>query len=689
MKAKHFLLVALALMAGCTKPGDDGNKPTPVDPSQDVAVTGITVSPGSAQLAVGGTVTLTATVTPDNATDKTVTWSSSDNGVATVAGGLVTGVAAGSATITAKAGDKTATCVITVTGSEPPAEDYTAYYKKNYWDRTDREKLGLNGPVKTWKYTKSEHTVYEYDQEGHLLTERVYFSADETQQRGVRKHTYDSQGHRIKTVEYSGDEQYVYEEITFEYNNPGKIVPTTGDFTENDWALCQSLIEAKYSLLLTNYYSGLRDQEATFIKDLSAMTIKTPETISYGEEIYSYKFVFGADGNLTTTWSWKHPSGKDNATQAWIYTTDEESWTWTYSGNYPATSSKGISNLTWQDNGMPATMTQTLPPRADYPDEDPRVTTFVWLEDPRALRMKTMKVESGWRSALTIMLWEDELNDQYELKTITSQIWNGSLQDDNHPFSSYKYDSYGNWTKRSMLVNPMTGTPYDDNMARTITYYDTPAGPAYVDLGLSVYWGTSNVGTDEWSPRGRYYGWGETYEHRSSEGERKYRSYDWPTYKWCNYPSGNIGVPPSYIKYFSDPVHGSNPDYKTELDLEDDAAHVVLGGEWRMPTAQEFEELKATKNNAGYKWEWKTIDSVEGMEITYLKNGSSIFLQASGYKYSDQQDVFNESMGHYWSSTKVEDNDHRAKSYVFGAFQQYKLDDYRCYGCNIRPVLPK
>ena len=46
-------------------------------------------------------------------------------------------------------------------------------------------------------------------------------------------------------------------------------------------------------------------------------------------------------------------------------------------------------------------------------------------------------------------------------------------------------------------------------------------------------------------------------------------------------------------------------------------------------------------------------------------------------------------MGHYWSSTKVEDNDHRAKSYVFGAFQQYKLDDYRCYGCNIRPVLPK
>ena len=118
MKTRFFLLAALAILAGCAKPGDDGNKPTPVDPSQDVAVTGITVSPGSAQLAVGGTVTLTATVMPDNATDKTVTWSTSNSAVATVAGGLVTGVAAGSATITAKAGDKTASCAITV--AEPP-----------------------------------------------------------------------------------------------------------------------------------------------------------------------------------------------------------------------------------------------------------------------------------------------------------------------------------------------------------------------------------------------------------------------------------------------------------------------------------------------------------------------------------------------------------------------------------------
>lgn len=56
-----------------------------------------------------------ATVIPPNATDKTVTWSSDDEDVATVANGVVTGVSAGTATITATASGKTATCEITVT----------------------------------------------------------------------------------------------------------------------------------------------------------------------------------------------------------------------------------------------------------------------------------------------------------------------------------------------------------------------------------------------------------------------------------------------------------------------------------------------------------------------------------------------------------------------------------------------
>ena len=78
-------------------------------------VTSISLDKTSASLKAGETVTLTATVKPDDATDKTVTWTTSDATVATVSNGVVTAKKVGTATITAKAGEKTATCAITVT----------------------------------------------------------------------------------------------------------------------------------------------------------------------------------------------------------------------------------------------------------------------------------------------------------------------------------------------------------------------------------------------------------------------------------------------------------------------------------------------------------------------------------------------------------------------------------------------
>ena len=78
-------------------------------------VSGVALDKTSAELQVGKTLTLTAAVTPDNATDKAVAWTSSNDAVATVdANGVVTAKAEGTATITATAGGKTATCTVTV-----------------------------------------------------------------------------------------------------------------------------------------------------------------------------------------------------------------------------------------------------------------------------------------------------------------------------------------------------------------------------------------------------------------------------------------------------------------------------------------------------------------------------------------------------------------------------------------------
>ena len=74
----------------------------------------VTLDKTSLSLAVGETVQLTATVKPDDATDKNVAWTSSDESVATVANGMVTAVKAGNATVSAQCGGKTAKCIVTV-----------------------------------------------------------------------------------------------------------------------------------------------------------------------------------------------------------------------------------------------------------------------------------------------------------------------------------------------------------------------------------------------------------------------------------------------------------------------------------------------------------------------------------------------------------------------------------------------
>ena len=110
---KKFVLVltgiclALSLMvfAACDEEKKSDNT---------VSVTSVSLNDDLAGLKVSEEVTLTATVLPENASDKTVTWTSADTKIATVEDGKVTGVSEGVTTVTAKAGDKTVTCKIVV-----------------------------------------------------------------------------------------------------------------------------------------------------------------------------------------------------------------------------------------------------------------------------------------------------------------------------------------------------------------------------------------------------------------------------------------------------------------------------------------------------------------------------------------------------------------------------------------------
>ena len=104
------------LVSSITACGPKEEPITPSTPGGDttVPVSGVSISVTSLTIDLGKTGFLSAKVSPSNATDKTITWSSSNTSVATVSDGTVTAVAVGEATITASAGGKSATCLVTV-----------------------------------------------------------------------------------------------------------------------------------------------------------------------------------------------------------------------------------------------------------------------------------------------------------------------------------------------------------------------------------------------------------------------------------------------------------------------------------------------------------------------------------------------------------------------------------------------
>ncbi|MBO4568987.1 MAG: Ig-like domain-containing protein, partial [Candidatus Methanomethylophilaceae archaeon] len=123
-----IIVVAIAVIAAIAAAVllTSGNKDNGGDDGGDVKATGVVLNKTSLSLQTGGTATLTATVSPSNATNKNVTWSSDKIGVATVSNGKVTAVSAGTATITVKTvdGGYNANCVVTVSDVPVVSTDY-------------------------------------------------------------------------------------------------------------------------------------------------------------------------------------------------------------------------------------------------------------------------------------------------------------------------------------------------------------------------------------------------------------------------------------------------------------------------------------------------------------------------------------------------------------------------------------
>ena len=120
---------------------------------ETVPVSQITLNKAETSISVGNSETLTATVAPENAANKALTWASSDEDVATVApDGTVTAVKVGTVTITATAADgsgKSATCTVTVTGGTTPSQPGSSTGGSSGGSSSDRDSHDSNPVIKT------------------------------------------------------------------------------------------------------------------------------------------------------------------------------------------------------------------------------------------------------------------------------------------------------------------------------------------------------------------------------------------------------------------------------------------------------------------------------------------------------------------------------------------------------------
>ena len=214
-----------------------------------------------------------------------------------------------------------------------------------------------------------------------------------------------------------------------------------------------------------------------------------------------------------------------------------------------------------------------------------------------------------------------------------------------------------------------TGSHHHSSSKPKTNYTYTP-GEA-VDLGLSVKWSSVNLGATKPEEYGDYFAWGEI-EPKSS--------YSWSTYKWCNGEEGKL------TKYCPSDEPGywdglESPDNRLELLSEDDAARAIWGGNWRMPTNAEFEELLEKCNK-----EWTTYKGVNGWKFTSKKNSSNwIFLPAAGSLVGPV--LYNaDTNGYYWSSSLKTDDPDRAWYLLFNSGNVYTYRSYRRYGQSVRPV---
>jgi hypothetical protein len=203
-------------------------------------------------------------------------------------------------------------------------------------------------------------------------------------------------------------------------------------------------------------------------------------------------------------------------------------------------------------------------------------------------------------------------------------------------------------------------------------YEQTHTEPSheYVDLGLpsGTLWATCNIGADNPEDAGLYFQWGDTQGYTAAQvGTDKV--FDWAHYKYSNDDGSEM------TRY-------NATDELTELLPEDDAATANWGSDWRMPTADEVQELI---DNTIHEFVTDAEENPIGMRFT--GNGNSIFVPSAGFAYGTSVDGIGD-IGGCWSGLLDSEYVGNAQELYFNWMEGdvYVYNYNRYYGFSVRPV---
>ena len=202
----------------------------------------------------------------------------------------------------------------------------------------------------------------------------------------------------------------------------------------------------------------------------------------------------------------------------------------------------------------------------------------------------------------------------------------------------------------------------------------TENGFEYVDLGLpsSTMWATCNVGATKPEDEGLLFQFGRVDGYKYGDTNHKFR-----TNKQNVKDTGSKVIP----------LNTSGKTYKVGeiLDLDDDAAHINMGGKWRMPTNDELEELL---NNTTH--EVKTINDLKGVLFTSKINNKQLVITfMQGYWYNGTWYSLDKSYASIWSSRVYCSVDDAYKLYCGSSCNAYVNNLRRSCAFSVRGVFKK